>query len=123
MDVPHNPPSIREVERPIFGIWPSIDIKKTDNMDATTMNNVDSAKSLPGQIRFPYPNADINVGSSRTVPSRSRNRSGLKTSGSGYLAGLRKIALEELKLRLKSTERTAHHEFGTTIAPSKTSIK
>jgi hypothetical protein len=66
---------------------------KTENKDAAVINNVASPKYLPGQIRLPYPNADANTGSSRELPSGLRNRSGLKTSGSGYREGSCKIAL------------------------------
>jgi hypothetical protein len=69
-------------------------ILKTESKDATTMNNVISTKCLPGQIRFPNPYAVANTGSSCKVPSGSRNRSGLKESGSGYLTGSCKIALQ-----------------------------
>src|SRR5258708_9955962 len=71
---------------------------KTEKRDATTINNVASTKCLPGQTRFPYPNAVAQVESSRTLPSELRNRFGLKTSGSEYTAGSCKIALyEQLK--------------------------
>src|ERR1700761_755495 len=67
---------------------------KTENKEATTINNVISAKCLPGQTRLPYPNTDENIESSRKLPSLSKNRSGLKASGSGYTAGSCKIALQ-----------------------------
>jgi hypothetical protein len=57
---------------------------KTESKDATAINNVASTKCLPGHMRFPNPNAEVRVGSSRKLPSGLRNRSGLKTSGSGY---------------------------------------
>jgi hypothetical protein len=60
---------------------------KEDSKEATTINIVASAKCLPGQIRFPNPHSDDNTGSSRTLPSGLMNRSGLKESGSGYVAG------------------------------------
>jgi hypothetical protein len=62
-------------------------ILKAESKEATAINNVASAKCLPGQIRFPYPNADVNTGSSRKVPFGLMNRSGLKISGSGYMTG------------------------------------
>jgi hypothetical protein len=61
------------------------------------MNNVASTKCLPGQIRFPNPNADIRTGSSSKLPSTFRKRSGLKASGSGYRAGSCKIALKSIQ--------------------------
>jgi phage-related tail fiber protein len=70
-----------------FSIW------KTESTVAATINSVASAKCLPGQSRFPNPNIDPSVTSSRKVPFGLRNRSGLKTSGSGYTSGSRVIAL------------------------------
>jgi hypothetical protein len=67
---------------------------KTESKDATTINNVASTKCLPGQMRFPNPNAEAIMGSSRMLPSELRNRSGLKTSGSGYKVGSCRIALK-----------------------------
>jgi hypothetical protein len=67
---------------------------KTESKDATTMNNVSSTKCRPGQIHLPNPNADANTGSSRKLPSGLRNRSGLKESGSGYITGSCRIALQ-----------------------------
>jgi hypothetical protein len=58
-------------------------MSKTENKDAIEINNVASAKCLPGQIRFPNPNTDVRTGSSSKVPSEFKNRSGLNTSGSG----------------------------------------
>ena len=66
-----------------FFSWPSCSIRKTESKDTAYINSVASTKCLPGQIRFPYPNADVTRGSSRKLPSGLRNRSGLKTSGSG----------------------------------------
>lgn len=60
---------------------------KTERKEATTIKNMASAKCLPGQIRFPNPNIDVNAGSSRKLPSELRNRSGLNASGSGYTSG------------------------------------
>ncbi len=60
---------------------------KTESKEAMTINIVASAKCLPGQIRFPIPNADVTAGSPRKLPSGLMNRSGLKASGSGYMAG------------------------------------
>ena len=81
--------------------WPLVSspfsILKTDSRDATVINSVASTKCLPGHIRFPYPNPDTSTGSSSRVPSILRNRSGLKTSGSGYLPGSCKIALEKVE--------------------------
>ena len=87
-------------------------ILKTESKDATTMNNVVLTKCLPGQIRFPNPNAVVNTGSSRKLPSESRNRSGLKESGSGYLTRSRKIALQVVEYTAtglgRSSYRTMH---------------
>jgi len=91
---------------------------KTDNRDATVINSVASAKCLPGHTRFPYPNADMRMGSSSRLPSGLRNRSGLKASGSGYLAGLCRIALQTVEINSREVE-TTHHAFPITIAPGK----
>jgi hypothetical protein len=56
---------------------------KTENKDAIEINSVVSTKCLPGQIRFPNPNAEVRTGSSSKLPSGFRNRSGLNKSGSG----------------------------------------
>ena len=90
---------------------------KTENKEAATINNVASAKCLPGQIRLPYPNADVTTESSRNLPSLSKNRSGLKASGSGYTAGSCKIALEPVSGIHGRLTQFSHHEFGITIAP------
>src|SRR6267142_2032467 len=74
---------------------------KTENNDAATMNNVDSTKCLPGQIRFPNPNVDANTGSSRKFPPALRNRSGLKASWSGYMIGSCKMALKMVEVKPK----------------------
>src|SRR5580692_2501755 len=66
------------------------------------MNSVASANCLPGQIRFPYPNPDTNIGSLSKFPSGLRNRSGLNTSGSGYMTGSCKIALERAEAASKA---------------------
>lgn len=71
-----------------------LSILNTESKDAITMNSVESTKCFPGQIRFPNPNVDDNTGSSRTLPSAFRKRSGLKESGSGYMAGSCKTALK-----------------------------
>lgn len=92
---------------------------KTESKDATVINRVASTMCLPGQMRLPYPNAEVNSGSSRNVPSGLRKRSGLKISGSGYMAGSRKIALGKLELRASTTgSETAYHVFPITIAPA-----
>jgi hypothetical protein len=62
-------------------------MSKTESKEAMAINNVASAKCLPGQIRFPNPNPDVNTGSSRKVPFGLMKRSGLKVSGSGYVTG------------------------------------
>ena len=93
---------------------------KTENKDAAIINNVASTKCLPGQIRFPNPNVDVRVGSSRRLPSAFRNRSGLKTSGSGYSAGLCNIALKSAQANLATIGKLiAHHAFPITTAPEK----
>jgi len=56
---------------------------KIESKEAININNDASTKCLPGQIRFPNPNTDIKVGSSRKLPSAFKNRSGLKIYGSG----------------------------------------
>jgi hypothetical protein len=60
---------------------------KTESKEAITINIIASAKCLPGQIRFPNPNTDVTNASPRKLPSGLMNRSGLKESGSGYVAG------------------------------------
>ena len=65
----------------------------TDNTEAVTTKSSASTKCRPGHIRLPAPNASESVGSSRNVPSSSRNRSGLNSSGSGYSSGSCRIAL------------------------------
>jgi hypothetical protein len=75
-------------------------ISKTESIDAITMNSSMSTKNLPGQIRFPAPNANVTVGSSRKLPSALMNRSGINTSGSGY-------AVESCKIPLKINEPTS----------------
>ena len=91
---------------------------KTENKEAATINTVISAKCLPGQIRLPYPNVDEITESSRNLPSLSKNRSGLKASGSGYMAGSCKIALEPVNATHHGQlTQLSHHEFGSTIAP------
>jgi hypothetical protein len=95
---------------------------KTENKDAAVINNVASLKYLPGQIRLPYPNADANTGSSRELPSGLRNRSGLKTSGSGYMEGSCKIALyivgaSSLRNLMTIKTMTTHQVFPITNAP------
>ena len=77
---------------------------KTDNRDATVINSVASTTCLPGHDRFPYPNAATSTGSSSRLPSGLRNRSGLKTSGSGYLSGSCKIALQTVEVTLRHWE-------------------
>jgi hypothetical protein len=41
---------------------------KTESNEAIAINNVASAKCLPGQIRFPTPYSDVHTGSSRKLP-------------------------------------------------------
>lgn len=72
---------------------PRLSILQTESTVVATINIVVSTKCLPGQTRFPNPNTDVNVASSRGVPFGLRNRPGLKTSGSGYTSGSRVIAL------------------------------
>jgi hypothetical protein len=38
---------------------------KTESKEAIAINKEASAKCLPGQVRFPNPNTDVNSGSSR----------------------------------------------------------
>ena len=90
---------------------------KTENKEAATIKNVTSVKCLPGQTRLPYPNADEITESSRKLPSSSKNRSGLKASGSGYTAGSCKIALESISAIHGRLAQLPYHEFGITIAP------
>ena len=81
------------------------------------MKNEASTKCLPGQTRLPNPNAEVNTGSSRKLPSALMNRSGLKVSGSGYMAGSCKIALQVIEAELKGKQESSYHEFPITIAP------
>jgi len=81
------------------------------------MNNAESTRCLPGQIRFPNPNADVNTGSSRKLPSGFRNRSGLKESGSGYISGSRRIALQSVRVKLYEIGRISYHVFPITTEP------
>src|SRR6266404_2007045 len=92
---------------------------KTDNKDAVKINKVISAKCLPGQIRLPYPHVDDNNGSSRTLPSSSKNRSGMYVSGSGYTAGSCKIALKASQLAHSggNGDDVAHQVFPITNVP------
>ena len=90
---------------------------KTENKEAAKINNVTSAKCLPGQTRLPYPNIDEITESSHKLPSLSKNRSGLKVSGSGYTAGSCKIALEPVSSIHGGLAQLSHHEFASTIAP------
>ena len=90
---------------------------KTENKEAATMKIVISAKCLPGHIRLPYPNADGISESSRKLPSLSKNRSGLKASGSGYTTGSCKIDLEPVNPIHGRLTQLSHHEFASTIAP------
>ena len=90
---------------------------KTENKEAAKINNVTSAKCLPGQTRLPYPNVDEITDSSRNLPSSSKNRSGLKDSGSGYTTGSCKIALEPVSAIHERLTQLSYHEFASTIAP------
>ena len=56
-----------------------------------------SAKCLPGQIRRPAPNA-YSILSSLSSPAASKKRSGQNSSGLAYLASLRVMALDKLRL-------------------------
>ena len=56
-----------------------------------------SAKCLPGQIRRPAPNAYGTI-SSLSSPAASKKRSGQNSSGRAYLASLRVMALDKLRL-------------------------
>lgn len=62
-------------------------MSKTERIEATIINIVESAKYFPGQARLPNPNSGVNTRSSRKPPFGSINRSGLKESGSGYVTG------------------------------------
>jgi hypothetical protein len=66
----------------------------TERTDEVTMKIVASTKWRPGQILLPMPNTNESVGSSRTLPSSLRKRSGLNSSGSGYISGSWRIALK-----------------------------
>jgi hypothetical protein len=88
------PPPVNGYERGPPSVPLPFSTLKTENKEATTMNNVEPTKCLPGQTRFPNPNVDVKTGSSRRLPSALRNRSGLKASGSGYVVGSCKIALK-----------------------------
>jgi len=80
-------------------------ISKTESEDVIMMmNNKESTKCLPGQTRFPNPNADVNTGSSRTLPSGFRNCSGLKESGSGYMTGSYRSALHKSRSQAERSE-------------------
>jgi len=92
-------------------------ILKTESKDAMTMNKVESTKYLPGQIRLPNPYVDDNTGSSRKLPSALRNRSGLKASGSGYMAGSCKIALKIVEAKSNMICQISHHAFPMIMAP------
>lgn len=94
-------------------------ILKTEMMDAMTINIVVSTKCLPGQIRFPYPNADTQVESSRMLPSELMNRLGLKASGSEYTAGSCKIALRKIEASIDGNAivRVSYHPLGMTREP------
>jgi len=72
----------------------TLNIERTDE---ETMKIVASTKWRPGQILLPLPNTNESAGSSRTLPSSSRKRSGLNSSGSGYISGSCRIALEHLR--------------------------
>jgi hypothetical protein len=97
-------------------------ILQTESTVAATINIVASTKCLPGQTRFPNPNTDASVVSSRGVPFGLRNRSGLKTSGSGYTSGSRVIALRTVGKYRRDSLNTSYQIFPINQAPSQTRI-
>jgi hypothetical protein len=66
----------------------------TERTDEMRMKIVASTKWRPGQILLPMPNTNESFGSSRTLPSSLRKRSGLNSSGSKYISGSWRIALK-----------------------------
>ena len=90
----------------------------TERIDETTMKIVDSTMWRPGQILLPIPNTNESIGSSRTVPSSLRKRSGLNLSGSGYASGSCRIALKHSTQISQMDRWQTYHAFAIIIEPS-----
>ena len=82
----------------------------TERTEQATIKIVELTRWRPGQILLPTPNANESTGSSRTLPSSLIKRSGLNSSGSGYVSGSCKIALKHLRygFRCIDNRRTMH---------------
>ena len=88
-----------------------------ERTEQATMKTVEPTRWRPGQILLPTPNANDSTGSSRTIPSLLRNRSGLNSSGSGYLSGSCSIALKVSQIKIHIDIQRTYHAFATTIDP------
>jgi len=92
----------------------------TERTDEAIMKIVAETQWRPGHILLPTPNTNESVGSSRTLPFSLRKRSGLNSSGSGYISGSWRIALKISQIDIqivsyRQTRRLTMHRLSLSI--------